>query len=146
VRRKRDDATSTVAGCGLLRIRSFGSGGIRGRAPRFHGWLFERLAGANGRWDHRCPYEDHGERREAHPDDEGVVAEPVSEDRQPGDDRGEVRRDRGDGDHPHAVADLEAPSGGVNENTAAVTMIALQGLRRPVGPSSRSPERLDRHV
>jgi hypothetical protein len=44
--------------------------------------------------------------------DKGVVAESVSEDRQPGDDRAEVRRDRGDGDDRHAVADLEAAGGG----------------------------------
>ena len=42
-------------------------------------------------------------------DDERVVAQPVAEDRQPG---REVRRDRGDGDDGHAVADLEAASGG----------------------------------
>src|SRR5215207_9077568 len=85
----------------------------RGSGPRLRRRLLERLAGANWRRDQRCPYEDQGERRDPHAYQERVVPEPVSEDRQPGDDRGQVRRDRGDGDHGDAVADLEAAGGRV---------------------------------
>jgi len=40
------------------------------------------------------------------------VPEPVSEDRQSGDDRGQVCRDRGDGDHRDTAADLVPPDKG----------------------------------
>jgi hypothetical protein len=80
-------------------------------ATRLHLGLLERLASTDRCRDERRPDEDQAERREAGADDEGIGPEPVSEDRQPGDDRGEVRRDGRHGDDRHAVADLEAAGG-----------------------------------
>jgi hypothetical protein len=52
--------------------------------------LVARFIGADGRRDERCPDEDQGERRDAHTDHEGVIAEIASEDGQSGEDRGQV--------------------------------------------------------
>ncbi|MGZ6575737.1 MAG: hypothetical protein ACXVHJ_32575 [Solirubrobacteraceae bacterium] len=50
--------------------------------------------------------------RGAQADDQGVLAEPIAEDRQPGEDGGQAGRDRGNGDHRDPVADLKAARGG----------------------------------
>ena len=80
-------------------VRCFGASVVRLRAGlrwgrRLDGCLPERLTGASGRWDHSMTHEDQGERREVHADHGAADAKPVFEDRQPGDDRGQVRRDR----------------------------------------------------
>src|SRR3954454_15826259 len=111
------------------------------------GRLREHFPGANGRWDQRCPYEDQGERRKAHAYNESVVAEPVSEDRQPGHDRRQVCRDRGDGDHRDAVADLEAASGGEEREHRRRDDDDTPGTEDPGRPTVEVPrERLYRHV
>ena len=46
--------------------------------------------------------------RGAQTDDQGVVADPIAEDRQRGEDAGQAARDRGNGDHRDPVADMKA--------------------------------------